>query len=141
MKTFLCSVILVSFAKVTSAATFSGTFWDADVFFRTVDEAIAFAETNPSTARFESSLIDYPRVGTINPARTTSLTDLLGPDAGSLMGADAPRLDPSVFLWTGEIALAAGVHDFAVSSDDGFRLSIEGLAAFEWNNTRSFGTT
>ena len=149
LKSIGLAIIVAMGATTASAATISGTFWDADTPFRTIDDAIAFADSNTATAGFESTAVDYPGGSRrTTSSRRTTLADYLGDDAASLTGGGDIAVERSVFRFTGMLDLAAGTHVFRVGSDDGFRLEIGGAVVAEQvrprgfrHTTRSFTTT
>jgi hypothetical protein len=113
-----------------SAATLAGEFWSvAPDTIASIDEAIAAVSggTDPTTATFTSTDIDYGDAGT--NWDIGSLSDFLNADAGSIVGGD-PYMQESVFRFTGLVSLNFG-DIIDVTSDDGFRLFIDGAVLSE----------
>lgn len=123
----LCTAVLavVSLTVGTSAtaATFTGTFWDAPAnSFATIDAAIAYATSNDADATFTSSSISY---GDGPGFAIGTLGDFLNADAGSIVGDSTVNFQESVLRLTGFSFLTTG-DEISVTSDDGFVLNIGG---------------
>lgn len=109
-----------------NAVYFSGEFWKvAPDSIASIDEAIAIVGGGSAapTATFKSTVIDYGDAST-NWA-IGSLSDFLNADAGSISGTNVPDMQESVFRISGTTFLENG-EDVWVTSDDGFRLIIDG---------------
>lgn len=133
----------------TSAATLSGTFWDAPDdtggglpapgTFSTIDGAITYALGNAADATFTSTSVNY---GDGPGWDIGTLTDFLNADAGSIApaGAGALYFQESVIRLTGKVALNDG-DQIDVTSDDGFRLIIGGSTFSEFTGLRAPNNT
>lgn len=121
----------------TSTTTFNGEFWDASAALFSIGDALAVIDAGSATGTFDSTAIDYPNGAADVISNSTSLSTFLGVDAASLVGTDATSLTRSVFRFTGFLDLAAGDQLFSVGSDDGFRLTIDGVEISAASN-RSF---
>ncbi len=138
----LAAVAAVGLAGTgVSAATLDGTFWDAPAnTFSNINDAISYATSNTADATFVSTGIDYgdgPGFG------IGTLGDFLNADAGSITaGAGSTNFQESVLKLTGQVALNFG-DTINVTSDDGFRLFVDGSVLSEFiglrgpNNTSS----
>lgn len=141
----IITVALFSFglSSTVMAATFQGEFWDATTAVGKLEDADAIIAGGPADATFDSTGIDYPQGTDTTTNDSTSLSDFLGTDAGSLLGTDGigdTDLTDSVFRFTGFLDLLAGEQLFSVSSDDGFRLTIGGMVISS-AEARAFSTT
>ena len=108
--------------------------------FSTIDGAIAYATGNAADATFTSTAIDYGDAGTGWDIGT--LSDFLNADAGSISPAAAGDLyfQESVIKLTGTVKLDFG-DMIDVTSDDGFRLIIDGSTFSEFTGLRAPGNT
>jgi hypothetical protein len=71
-----------------------------------------------------------------------SLSQFLGVDATSIVGANSASLSHSVAEFTGYIDIpAAGSYTFGVGSDDGMELLIGGKTIAEYSSQRGYGVT
>ncbi|MEL7468886.1 MAG: LamG-like jellyroll fold domain-containing protein [Pseudomonadota bacterium] len=68
----------------------------------------------------------------------TTVGEFLGDDAASIQGVpgDVFEMGPSGLTFTGYVYIPAGVHEIAVSSDDGFSLKLGGVEFSEFEGTR-----
>ncbi|MCO8144710.1 VPLPA-CTERM sorting domain-containing protein [Rhodovulum tesquicola] len=142
MRKYLIAVATIGCmtAGGASAATFNGEFWDAPA--NSIDgpdflsQAIAQAAGAP-TATFTSTALNYGNAGA-NWA-IGSLSDFLAADAGSIVGTNSANIQESVFRFTGFVSLNTG-DNISVTSDDGFRLIIDGNTFLEYNGIRAPGS-
>lgn len=133
--------VALSAAAPLHAATFTGEFWNASSAFNNIGQAINFTQNNAVTATFQSTGIDYPNGGTNTTSSGTTLAAFLGPDAASIIGNGSATVETSVFRFSGFVDLLPGVQNFAVGSDDGYRLNINGSTVSQRNRPRGFATT
>ncbi|SIO48785.1 VPLPA-CTERM protein sorting domain-containing protein [Rhodovulum sp. ES.010] len=127
-------------ASSASAATLNGEFWDvAANTIASIDQAIAQVDggTDPITASFTSTAINY---GDGPGWSIGSLSAFLNADAGSIVGTDPSLIQESVFRLTGQVALDDGDR-IDVTSDDGFRLIIDGSTVSEFTGLRGPNNT
>lgn len=135
------AVAVLGMSSAASAATLSGTFWDAPAdSLATINDAIGYATGNAADATFTSTGVNYGDVGT--GWDIGSLADFLNADAGSIDPAAAGALyfQESVIKLTGSVALNDG-DTINVTSDDGFRLIIGGSTFSEFLGLRGPGGT
>ena len=130
----LCSV------GAANAASFTGKFYDTggrqgggSPLTDSLTDTLNFLGTNPTpTATFQSSGINY---GGPAPYTFTTVSAFLGSDASTLdpLSTGTESLLGSVIVLTGTISLNAGINEFDVFSDDGFRLTVGGqeIGSFE----------
>ncbi|MBT8423539.1 MAG: hypothetical protein KJO67_01075, partial [Silicimonas sp.] len=71
----------------------------------------------------------------------TSVAEFLAHDAGSVQGNGDLEMGPSALSFTGYIYIPPGVHEIAVTSDDGFDLNIGGVNFSEFATGRGTDTT
>ncbi len=138
------SALVLSLVTASAAlsSTIQGSFWNSNVRFNTVDQAIAFAQANDADATFRSSAIDYPTASNTTRSGSTSLADFLGRTDGQTINGDGNQvLTTSVFRFRGILNLDAGDKRIVVSSDDGFRLFFDGDAVAERVAPRGFNAT
>lgn len=107
-----------------------------------IAEARLVTQTQPASAGFNASLLDYPNGAAPVVVAPGSVGEFLSVDAGSLTGT--VRGDASVFgkifIFSGFIAIAQpGLYTFTVGSDDGFGLNIGGQSVAEFSDSRRFG--
>ncbi|WP_300029224.1 VPLPA-CTERM sorting domain-containing protein [uncultured Roseobacter sp.] len=147
----LFSVIAVSLALAApaSAATFNAEFWDVDVgrgnpeknVIDSLADVLSIVEGDHqrvADATFFSTGIDYPN-GAKGPGRTRqTLASWLGRDAATLTGLGSTRMLGSIFRFTGAIFVDAGINNFTVGADDGFRLTIDGSEVASFAGTKAF---
>lgn len=122
-------------ASGASAATLSGEFWDVGPStIANIDQAIAAVNggSDPTTATFTSTGISY---GDGPGWVIGSLSDFLNADAGSISGTNVANIQESVFRLTGMVSLNNG-DVINVTSDDGFRLIIDGSVFTEFSGLR-----
>ncbi|WP_298836450.1 VPLPA-CTERM sorting domain-containing protein [uncultured Roseobacter sp.] len=146
------SVIAVSLALAApaSAATFTGEFWDVDTgsagdpasnIIDNLADALSIvegADQRDADATFVSTGIDYP-TGPTGPGSTSqTLSSWLGADAASLSGLGSTTMLGSIFRFTGSIFVDAGINNFTVGADDGFRLIIDGNEVASFGGTKAF---
>ena len=134
-KTLIGGVAAALIAGAASAATFSASFYKVtgDTGNFELAEAIDGVTSGNLQATFRSTVINYPRGGSDPDTNSTGtkLGGFLNDDAGTLsfLGT-APStgydLNDSVFVFTGLVDLT-GVDDLIVGSDDGFRLTLNGV--------------
>lgn len=127
----------------------NGYFYDTGSRMMSLADADAFIASNSPTATFSSSLVDYPNGATDYVGDTTSLESYLGVDAASLSGSGDITLDGSIFVYSGFIAISRDFDidtsdsdidvNFAVASDDGFRLNISGITVTSHPDERNYG--
>jgi len=129
-----CAILLP--AAAPHAATFAGSFWDADRSFGNIGDVTAYIAANDATATFRSTGIDYPDAGGSISSGTT-LADFLGPDAATLSGNGDRTLRTSVFQFSGTLGLS-GVQTISVGSDDGFVLKLDGVDVLGFSTPRPF---
>ena len=103
-----------------------------------LSEALALTNTSID-ATFISTSLDYPN-GNSNTGGG-NLGSFLGDDAVSLSNGSNTSMTTLAFKFEGYIYIPAGTHEFSVSSDDGFQLSIGGEVFSSFTGNRSFGTT
>jgi hypothetical protein len=106
---------------------------------------------NPPTATFTSTQINYPNSPPDDVADSTTLAAFLGVDAATLSGSATTTLEDSVFSFEGFINILSTFDtnpatstvdvNFAVGSDDGFRLTIGGVTVAEHPVDRAFAFT
>lgn len=136
---FLSGLML---AAPAGAATFTGEFWDVDVYssdpannavenLGDVLEIISGTYARVADATFSSSGIDYPNGEADVLATTGSLAAFLGADAASLSGFGAVEMLGSIFRFTGWIQMLPGINALSLASDDGFRLTLDGSVVAE----------
>lgn len=130
---------VVLFPATASAATFAGSFWDADRSFGNMGDVAAYIAANDSTATFRSTGIDYPNAGG-SISSSTTLATFLGADAATLSGGAGSTLTRSVFQFSGTLGLT-GVQSISVGSDDGFLLTFDGVEVLRQNTPRGFAHT
>ena len=83
--------------------------------------------SRPADATFQSSGIAYPDAG-VGGNTSDPLSVFLGADAATLTPDVSTTLVlGTIFRFTGLVDLAAGNNVFDIYSDDGFRLSIDGV--------------
>lgn len=147
LRTSVIALALVTgIGTSASAATFNGTFWDApanefnpegafigDASGPGMQNAIdyALAQASP-TATFTSTSINYgdgPGWG------IGSLSDFLNADAGSIIGTNPSSIQESVIRITGVASFVNG-QQYTVTSDDGFRLIVDGSILSEFGGLR-----
>ena len=129
-------------AQAATLVSVTGSFYDADRDFTDIDDALGFVAGASADATFDVTAIDYPRgdIGSFTSA-TTTLEEFLGDDAASLSGGSDLTLEQSVFVLTGQIMLDGTEDVFSVGSDDGFRLTIDGMLISENTAPRGFEFT
>ena len=140
LRAFICAL---AFCIPTSsnAATFLGEFWDASSGFNNLNQAISFAENNVATATFQSTGIDYPSGNATTISSSSTLATFLGIDAASIIGNAAATIETSVFRISGFVDLLPGTQQFAVGSNDGYRLTIDGNRVSQQSRPRGYSTT
>ncbi|MCB1956715.1 MAG: hypothetical protein KDG55_13625 [Rhodocyclaceae bacterium] len=121
-------------------AGFVGEFWDV-ASVSNLDAALDVMGRLAPTATFVASALDYPGGAASIVSDATRLDAFLGLDAATLSGAGERGLEGSIFRFSGMIDLGAGVHEFAVGSDDGFQLRIGGDVVGVFADQRAFATT
>jgi hypothetical protein len=137
MRTILgiaAAAVIASSVTANAVPTFQGTFWDAPAnTLATINDAIAFAGANAPTATFQSTSINY---GDGPGWAIGSLSDFLNADAGSIVGTNPASIQESVFRLTGFSQLTNG-QSISVTSDDGFRLFVDGNLFSEFTGIRA----
>jgi hypothetical protein len=139
----LCSLMfVVALAPATGrAATFTGEFFKLSTPSGNLNQAInAIASASP-TATFTTNAIDYPNGNTNTTSTSDTLASDLGAAAASIIGHGLATIQTSVFRFTGFLDLLPGNQSFAIGSDDGYRLTINGQRISQQNRPRSFSTT
>ncbi|MDG3002761.1 PEP-CTERM sorting domain-containing protein [Paludisphaera mucosa] len=151
-------VLIPSSASVGPAGTEAGTGLDGafyngggSTYLTSLAMADAIIAAGRPTATFLSTSVDYPRGATTSVTDATTLGEFLGPDAASLSGGGASLLSTSVFHFTGYLKITGDLDqvagnssidvNFAVASDDGFRLSIGGVEVIRYDGVRSFAAS
>lgn len=71
----------------------------------------------------------------------TTVSEFLGDDAATLQGNGDLEMGPSALSFSGYIYIPPGVHEIAVTSDDGFDLNIGGINFSEFESGRAVDTT
>ena len=137
----VCLAVLLGLPGVSAAATFNGQFWDLNSPNGSIDEALLAIDGVTPTATFISTAIDYPNGGQNIVNSQTTLAQFLGADALSIVGDATARITTSVFRFSGFLDLIPGQQNFALGSDDGYRLTINNNVISEQNRPRSFRTT
>ena len=142
-------------ASPVAAATIDVEFWDTDNgssdpannVVDNLNDALSIVEgVNQRVAdqTFNSSGIDYPTGsvggGVISSGQYSTLSGWLGADALSLSGDGSISMLGSVFRFTGQMMLSAGINALSVGSDDGYRLRIGGVDVNSVDATRPFAT-
>jgi hypothetical protein len=110
----------------------NGAFFAARDVGGNTDPALSVALGSPPTVSFVARLIDY---GNGEPGGQT-LQAFLGanlpaPHVTNLPTPGAPDINPSVFRFTGYINITRTTVNFAITSDDGSRLSIGGVTIID----------
>ncbi|MEM7566924.1 MAG: PA14 domain-containing protein [Pseudomonadota bacterium] len=127
--------------QTTLQTGLEGRIYNAASDIPNIPAAEAFAASNPTFATFTATTLDYPQ-GVVSAVG--DLANFLGADAASLsdpaLGSTA--MQNMVFVIEGYLDVPAGAsHSFAVRSDDGFRLQVNGNTEIEFLNPRGPGTT
>lgn len=118
----------------------SGQIWDAPV--GSLSGALAEIASGVVDGGFTAATIDYPNGAVDDIDTPTPLATFLGTDGASLSGTAVSEGFSLVLRMSGLIAIEqAGVVEFAVGSDDGFRLTIGGQVVSEFAGNRAFGFT
>lgn len=146
-------VATLGLSSATNAATFKGYFWDApaETFNANGTEignpngaglqnAIDYANSliDTPTATFSATALNYGDAGT--NWDIGSLSEFLNADAGSI-SSDTANIQESVFKFVGKAYFEDGM-DYWVTSDDGFRLVVNGNDnVFEYGGNRAPGST
>lgn len=128
-------------ATPVNAATFQGEFWATAGPSASIDAALSAINGVAPTATFISTAIDYPNGSRNVQNSNQSLAQFLGADAASIVGNPNEQITTSVFRFTGFLTLLPGQQNFALSSDDGYRLTINNTTVSEQSGPRSFRTT
>ncbi len=131
---------------VQSGQTSLQTGWQGRIYNSVGDlpnlpAAEAFAAANPTFATFTATTLDYPQ-GAVSA--NGNLANFLGADAASLSdpATGSAAMQNMVFVIEGYLDVpAGGTQSFAVRSDDGFKLEIDGATAIEFLNPRGPSTT
>ncbi|MEM7523221.1 MAG: LamG-like jellyroll fold domain-containing protein [Pseudomonadota bacterium] len=71
----------------------------------------------------------------------TTIEEFLGEDGSSVTGNGALEMGPSALVMTGYIFIPEGVHEIAVTSDDGFSLKLGGVDFTEFTGSRGADET
>ncbi len=128
-------------APSSQAAVVFGEFWDVSSPNRSIDQALAAIDGVAPTATFFSRSLDYPNGAQDQQRSNLSLANFLGSDAGYIVGDGTRSVTTSVFRFTGFMDLLPGQQNFALGSDDGYRLTIDGTLVSQRNAPRGFGFT
>ena len=116
----------------------NGEIWDASV--GSLSGALAEIASGVVDGGFTAATIDYPNGAVDDIDTPTPLATFLGTDGASLSGTSVSEGFSLVMRMSGLIAIErAGVVQFAVGSDDGFRLTIGVALVSEFTNNRAFG--
>lgn len=135
------AALLVCGPSMSHAATFQGEFWDLSAPNFSINQALNAISGVAPTATFLSTAIDYPN-GNQNVQRSNlTLAQFLGGDAASIVGNGTAAITTSVFRFTGLVNLVPGTQNFALGSDDGFRLTLNNTVVTEQNTPRGFRFT
>lgn len=126
-------------ASPAIAVPIAGSYWDAPSAFATIDDAIAFAQSNAATATFTSGAIDYPDFSGLPFSAALTLEDFLGVDAPSIVGDGTRSFETSVIRLSGIIDVTPGDYTVSVGADDGHRLSF-GAAVISESNVAQFNS-
>ncbi|MEM9044355.1 MAG: LamG-like jellyroll fold domain-containing protein [Pseudomonadota bacterium] len=95
------------------------------------DLAEVVAENEPDATFVATELVYGARQS------DTSLAEFLDDDAASIEGDGTIEMGPSGLVLTGFVYIPAGVHEVAVTSDDGFRLTLGGVEFIEFEGRRA----
>ncbi len=143
--TLALTVVLSSTA--VADAVLSGAFWNEGAgTLANIDQAIAAANARTADATFLSTSIDYgDALGTVTRPfdwGIGTLAEFLNADAGTINPASVATQDiqESVFRFTGSVLLTNG-EAVSVTSDDGFRLIIDGSTFSEFTGIRAPNNT
>ena len=123
------------------ASIIYGEFWDVTQANQTIDQALAAINGLAPTATFVSRTIDYPNGAQNQQSSNLSLAQFLGTDAPSIVGDGTATVETSVFRFSGFLDLLPGQQNFALGSDDGYRLTINDTLVSQRNRPRGFGFT
>lgn len=134
-------LICAGMPSIGVAATFQGEFWSVNTPQANINDALQVINGSAPTATFISTAIDYPNGNQNVTFSNLSLNAFLGSDAGSIVGDGTALITTSVFRFSGYLDLLPGVQNFALGSDDGYRLTIDGNIVSEQNAPRSFRFT
>jgi hypothetical protein len=137
----MLAVVVALAPATTQAATFTGEFWKNDSQFRNINQALNFIASESPTATFQSTAIDYPNGSTNTTSSNTTLANFLGADAASIIGDGLVNIQTSVFRFTGFVDLLPGNQQFITGSDDGYRLTVNGVRISQQSRPRSFNST
>lgn len=136
----ICAIAAaVALPSTGSAATITGEVFSGIGPFSSVQAAENAINASTATATFVSTGINYPAGGNVINSATT-LAGFLGPDAGTIVGDGTAPITQTVFRFTGLIELEPGAQTFSVGSDDGFRLTVNGVRVAEHSGPRGFST-
>lgn len=123
---------------------FDGTGLGAQAWWGAFTSNIAAVETFQSSRTADATWV----ASTVNYANTgvgTNILNWIGSDAASftgIAGASSNNTGPGAYLFTGFVALnAPGLWYFGVSSDDGFRLRINGVEISRFDGDRGESQT
>jgi hypothetical protein len=151
-KTIFAAVCAMALAAPAGAATFNAEFWDVDTgnvgdpannIIDNLGDALSIVEganARAADATFQSSGIDYP-TGPQGPGGTAdTLASWLGADSATLSGLGSVSMLGTIIRFTGSIFVDAGLNNFTVGVDDGFRLTIDGTEVGSFGGTKAFTT-
>ena len=139
-KLAIAATVAASFAASGASAALMGEYWDvAPNTISTIDQAITAVGGGAAatTATFTSSSIAYG-----DPNTNWAIGDLanfLQGDAGSILGSNT-NFQESVLRISGTVALSDG-DQINVTSDDGFRLIIDGNIVSQFTGIRAPNNT
>ncbi len=126
----------------TSGNGLAGSYWSGYGQSTTIAKNIANVSNVLPTATFTATAVNYPNGKPGSFSDSHSLSQFLGVDATSIVGANSASLSHSVAEFTGYIDIpAAGSYTFGVGSDDGMELLIGGKTIAEYSSQRGYGVT
>ncbi|MEM1379440.1 MAG: hypothetical protein AAGH41_02325 [Pseudomonadota bacterium] len=142
-------IIIVALCLISSNAQAAvlrdvvGQVWKSPGFrINNISQAFQVVNSTPLQATWDVSALDYPRGAafTIRSASAT-LSNFIGPDAATLNGNNFFDLQNTAYIFSGQIKLEDDFERWTVSSDDGFRLIVDGVIAGQFDGVRPGGTT
>ncbi|MEL6217853.1 MAG: LamG-like jellyroll fold domain-containing protein, partial [Pseudomonadota bacterium] len=96
----------------------------------------AIIAANTPDATFETTEFGYAAGNS-----DTTIAEFLAHDAASISGNGGLEMGPSGMVFEGFLYIPPGVHEIAITSDDGFALSIGGVAFSDFEGARATETT
>ena len=142
----ICMAAVVLVGSISVANAFEGSFWDVDCdcssgqlswnlnplgasYLAKVDTIIA---QKPPDAQFNTTRIEYLGDGSVYQTPE----DFLGGNGSFVSGSTGTSMLGSIIRIRGEIGLSSGWNRFEVASDDGFRLSVDGVNVLWFDGLR-----